>query len=204
MQSAHNLANSALLNRSSRPSETADREPQTTTSPEVMDEIWLRMASRYGHSWVSQYGAMPDKFAGAEWRSTLGGLPIAQIRHGFEVDMLRGAEWPPSSTAFRAMCMGIPTLADIRKEVQSREGRRSPFAMMVLQELDGWHYKHAEHDKSERMLREAYEAARIRVMGGECMPEPLREIAADRPAAPPPADPRVAEEALAKLKELPG
>lgn len=168
----------------------------------MLDKLWLRMASRYGHSWTSQFGVTPSGFAGAEWSETLAGLSMDDIDLGFSCDVLRGSEWPPSSTSFRAMCLDIPALADIRREINTREGARSPFGLMVSQELDRWQYKRAEYDKAEKLLKEAYDAARARVIAGEELPTTLVAIEPPAPEKPAPADPEVAEAAIRKLKEL--
>lgn len=61
--------------------------------------------ARYGHRWTSQFGERPVGAASAEWADTLASLTHAQLTHGFSVDALRGEDWPPSSTRFRAMCL---------------------------------------------------------------------------------------------------
>lgn len=64
------------------------------------------MACRYGHRWSSQFGDEPDGLIAAEWRDTLAGLSLQQIRQGLDADAQRGSDWPPSSAYFRALCLG--------------------------------------------------------------------------------------------------
>lgn len=146
-------------------------------SPSAADELWLRMASRYGHSWVSQYGATPAGFAGAEWRETLAGISPAQLRVGFSSDALRGSDWPPSSSAFRAMCLSIPSRAAVRIEIDAKDSRRSQFTLLVLSKITDRYRFRTDGEYADRMLSEAYNEAREHVMrGGELPPGPAAEI----------------------------
>lgn len=180
----------------------------TPLSPSATDEIWVRMASRYGHAWVSQYGADPAGIAGAEWRSTLGGLNATQLRRGFELDQGRGSEWPPSSTAFRALCLDIPSLADVRLEVtrRIRAGRsvsstQWPFLRLVWSFVDSYRYANTDSaNRADRMLRDAYEMAREHVIFGGELPEILAEIEAPKPEPRKPAAADVVAANLAAMK----
>lgn len=173
------------------------------------------MASRYGHAWVSQYGTTPGGFAGAEWRDTLAGLSAEQFREGFRADRLRGAEWPPSSTAFRAMCLAVPSLAAVRAEVDVRAAARhnplggsapavrmSPFAMEVWSRLNTYAYTHG--DKPDRVLREAFDLAREHVMAGGDLPEPVAELPPPEPPKRTPVSPEVAKAAFADIAAILG
>lgn len=158
--------------------------PRQPLSPSATDELWLRMASRYGHAWVSQYGAAPQGIAGAEWRSTLGALTAAQLREGFAADERRGSDWPPSSTTFRAMALGIPTLAVVRAGLSAKEPTR--FVRQVWQHIDRYRFLHADQREGDRLLAEAYELARLHVMdGGELPPAPEALIEHTEPTRTP-------------------
>lgn len=171
----------------------------TTMAPlssSVMDEIWVRMASRYGHAWVSQYGPAPDGIAAAEWRETLAGLTAAQLREGFQADALRGDNWPPSSPQFRALCFGIPAAAAVRAEVDLRLGSRddvppiiSRFARGVLARLNHHNYRNGSGRDQHRLFADAYDMTREFVMSGGVLPvEPTalieRKVTERKPASP--------------------
>jgi hypothetical protein len=180
----------------------------------VMDEIWMRMASRYGHAWVSQYGPMPDGIAAAEWRGTLGGLTAAQLREGFEADAIRGDDWPPSSAKFRALCLGIPSIASVRSEVSDSLTYRKPlggsgavpiisrFARGVLSRLDTYAYRNAMGRAADRIFDEAFQRTREFVMEGGTLPvEPAALIEEQKPEFKP-ASPEVAAEHIARMAEI--
>jgi hypothetical protein len=173
-----------------------------------MDEIWMRMASRYGHAWVSQYGPMPDGIAAAEWRETLAGLTATQVREGFQADALRGDNWPPSSPAFRVMCMGIPSSPSVRAEVDecfSSRGDRpivSRFTRGVLSRINGYNYRNASGKDQSRLFAEAYERTREFVMEGGILPvEPVALIERSAPDFKP-AAPEVAKAHLDRIADL--
>jgi hypothetical protein len=130
----------------------------------------MRMGARYGHAWASQYGDKPDSIAGAEWAETLHGLTLDQLATGVTADAARGAEFPPSSPSFRAMCLEIPSYARLRAAI----GKPCPsrFVMLVRMNLDMYRFARAEQSMADRMLRDAYEAAREHVMAGGALPEP--------------------------------
>lgn len=172
------------------------------------DELWMRMASRYGHAWVSQYGAAPDSIAAAEWRETLSGLGAAQLREGFDADRSRGAEWPPSSTQFRSLCLGIPSLAAVRADIDHRERYRTEAAMCrfargTWSRMDVYAYRNGDGRLRERVLREAYELTREFVMDGGTLPvEPAALIDPTSKAPRPPASPDVVKAHLDKMAKL--
>jgi hypothetical protein len=169
----------------------------------VTDELWMRMASRYGHAWVSQYGASPAGIAAAEWRSTLAGLTSKQINIGFDDDKLRGSEWPPSSTRFYAMCMDIPTLPEVAHRYRNQQFSACPFDRLVYQYLDAYRWRNAPVDKADRLLRDAYDMARDHVLAGDELPaEPVASIEAPKAREAKPASPEVAAAHIAKMAEL--
>jgi hypothetical protein len=191
--------------------------PQSAT-----DELWMRMASRYGHAWVSQYGPLPDGIVAAEWRDTLKGITHEQLRAGFAEDAMRAADWPPTSTRFRAMCLDIPTMATVRLDIDrlvrallplgshghgSREVRVSRFARVVWSYINSYEFRNESGRRADRMLREAYELASAYIMdGGELPVEPVALIAEPEKAPPSPEQERrtkaAAAEALSKISEM--
>ena len=174
----------------------------------------MRMASRYGHAWVSQYGPLPDGIAAAEWRGTLAGLSASQLREGFEADVLRADNWPPSSTKFKSMCFGIPSQASVRAEVADYLTYRpalagsnarpiiSRFARGVLARLDSYAYRNATGKTADRLFEEAFQRTREFVMEGGTLPvEPVALIEQKKPEFKPASPEHVAAH-VAKLREL--
>lgn len=165
------------------------------------------MASRYGHTWVSQFGASPAGFAGAEWSGTLSGITRSQIVSGMATDAARGAEFPPSSPRFRAMCLGIPEFGSVRRELTSRNSASraaSPFAVLVWQHLDTYRWKQSPADHADRLLREAYEAAHEHVMRGGALPDaPVAELSHAKEERKP-ADPETAKAEIERMAQMLG
>lgn len=140
------------------------------------------MAAIYGHRWTTSYAASPTREDGSitvegdTWSRGLLGVAPAQIAVGIERCITGGEPWPPTLPEFRAMCLGIPSLFDVRQELRPGTPTPSPFARAVWSRLDGWAYQRAEAHAAERMLREAYEATREAVMRGEPLPDEPAEI----------------------------
>lgn len=140
-------------------------------------ELCARMAARYGHRWTSQYlgdespeGQAAAELAMAEWTSTLAGVDATQMLAGLAADVRRGDAWPPSSTEFRAMCLGIPTFAELRYETLHPEMPRTPFGMQWWQYVDPFALRQASASDADRMRREAYELTRQFVLAGNTLP----------------------------------
>lgn len=174
------------------------------------DELWMRMASRYGHAWVSQYGPLPDGIAAAEWRDTLWGITPAQMREGFDADAVRGDDWPPSSSKFRAMCLGVPSLASVRSEIdgmlrysaQGQGSLMSRFSRGVWSRIDSYAYRNAGGKTAERIMREAYELTREFVMDGGTLPVEPSGLIQQQRAEHKAADPEVAKRHLDAIADL--
>lgn len=106
------------------------------------------------------------------WERGLGGLTPTQLRHGIHVCATAGEDWPPSLPAFRAMCLGIPTLAAVRAALSTVAPESiEPFVALVWRHLDGHRLRHATADKSDRMIADAYELSRDAVLRGEPLPQ---------------------------------
>lgn len=160
--------------------------------------VWLRMTSRYGHRWTSNYGDEPGGIAAAEWRDALSGCGQAEVDSGFAADLRRGDGWPPSSSEFRAMCFSIPSFATIKPRA-SRTTEPTRFEVLVWQNVDSYRYRQADADKAERMLRDGYEIAREHVMAGGDLPE-LPEAMIEHKE--PDANPMPADALQKKMREL--
>lgn len=171
----------------------------------MMDYVWLRMMARYGNGWSSVRGERPAGVVAAEWSSLLAGLGRAEIDRGFEMDAVRGSEWPPSGPSFLAMCRGIPSFAAVESELRDTKAVRTPFTALVWSKLDGYRYRQSPTDQAARQLTIAYELAREHVLAGGALPEaPSGLIAAPEPEQRKPSNPDAAAEHMARIAELVG
>jgi hypothetical protein len=150
----------------------------------LLQEVWTRMLAIYGHRWDSQYGRTPDGVTGETWGAALCDLEPRQVGNGLDA-CLRAADgdWPPSLPTFRSRCLGIPTLAFVQADITRDKGKRHAFTRMVWGCLDAYAFTRESTDRAQRSLRDAYDLARERVMGGEPLPLDLTEIATDPDAA---------------------
>ncbi|GAB2494071.1 hypothetical protein GCM10027266_09260 [Arenimonas alkanexedens] len=155
----------------------------------------------FGHPWVSQYGAAPDGVAGDTWAAVLAGLTPHQVAAGLRAVSLVPSDWPPTAPRFRSLCLGIPTLPQVRIELRAGNPEPSPFARLIWQYLDGYAYRRADADKADRMLRDAYELAAAFVMAGVELPGAALAIAKEAEAERTPASPEVARRALDEIAE---
>lgn len=174
--------------------------PQPSAS--LADYLWLHMGGLYGHRWTSAFGENPRSVGGKEWAITLAGFTQAQIDAGLATCRASGEDWPPSAPAFKAACLGIPTLAAVRAQLRDRDATRSPFTAMVWGFVDGYGFKQADTRGGDRMLAEAYDLAREQVMRGEPLPPVPEAIGYDAPPKPAKADPETAAAALAQCRSL--
>lgn len=159
----------------------------------------------FGHTWTSQYGPKPHGIGGDTWATALGGVTPAQLADGLRATLALGGEFPPSAPKFRAMCFSIPSLAVVRNEILGRDTERTPFGRLVWQHLDTYRARHADADKADRMVRDAYEIAREHVMRGGALPEdPSALIERDAPMPVKPAAPEVVADVAEKLRAVLG
>lgn len=170
--------------------------------------LWTALAELYGHRWTSSYGDNPDEGAALTWAKVLADMTPQQLADGLTACAKSADPWPPTLPEFRAMCLSIPSLHAVRCELlagQKPAGSvTSPFARLVWQHLDSHRWRMADADRADRLLREAYEAARSHVMAGGKLPEPLQAIAQEPAPKPKPSDPETAKAHLAKLSALLG
>lgn len=168
-----------------------DRTPPPPAPPSVLTTVWLAMLARYGHRWATSYGRAPGEVTSEVWAHDLAGLGPEDIQRGLRALRSRSDGWPPASTEFRALCLAIPSLAEVRAELTRPNTERTGFGRMVWRLLDGWSFRGATARDADRMLREAYDEARRRVLDGEPIP-PAPGILG-KPADPPPARPAAPE-----------
>lgn len=141
----------------------------------------------YGHAWVRSYGAEPNSVNGREWGITLAGLRKPDIDAGLEACRAEGSEWPPSAPRFSAMCRGVPSIAKVRDELSRPRSVKSAFTRAVWACIDPYRYRSNGDRVQERMLTEAYELTRERVMRGEPLPKVSAEIEHQQRKPGPPA-----------------
>ncbi len=115
--------------------------------PASMARLWLRMGEIFGaERWSKNYGDDPGKGAAVTWAKGLAGLSDQQIAVGVSA-VVRGAEpWLPTLPDFRAHCLSIPSLAEVRLDMRKEVGQRKPFSVLVWQNLDGFRFRNASVD----------------------------------------------------------
>ncbi|AFC85892.1 hypothetical protein Fraau_1469 [Frateuria aurantia DSM 6220] len=153
----------------------------------------------FGHSWVSQYGANPAGLAGDTWGTVLAGLTGEQIAQGMRETLALGSDWPPSAPRFRAMCIGIPSLAATQHAM--RTGATDPFTRQAWTYIDSFQFRSADADQAARMMRDAHElTVRFVMDGGELPAEPVAAIAVDPAPEHVPASPDFARQRIEEIQ----
>lgn len=180
------------------------REPSVSSPVDVVPQrirtLWLRMSECYGHRWTSAYGEDAGAGAGLTWTKGLAKLTNEQLARGITQAIASADPWPPTLPAFRAMCLGIPSLGAVKHELRHGKGMRSPFLRLVWDRVDGYLFARADVDKADRMLAEAYQLAAEYVMLGGPMPqEAAGAIEQQKPVKPVRASRETAERHLAEI-----
>lgn len=175
-------------------------------SASLADYVWLHMAGIFGHAFTSAYGDNSRSHAGAEWATALSGFSRAQIDRGINACRNSGAEFPPSATRFKAMCLGIPSFAQVSAEIlTTTSANRSPFARLVWSHIDGYAHRHAGATEAERMRRDAYELSCAEVMDGKPLPlEAAGTLSPPEDVERPSSIPDTREGRVAKLQAMLG
>lgn len=137
------------------------------------------MAAFYGHRWGSSYGIDPAGIAGDTWAAGLASLSPAQLARGLEECARRADPWPPSMGEFRAMCLGVPPLAQVLLELRPGHPSPSHFARLCWRYVDPWRLQRANEGAADAMLKSAYEQAANFVMREGAIPEPSMQLAHD-------------------------
>ena len=143
------------------------------------------MTSAYGHSWTSVHGTSPQNLEtgaltidGDTWSRALAGITAQQLGVGLDACIRDAADFPPSVGRFRAMCLGIPPMSRVEREIRGHIRNRTaacdwtPFALLTWDRIDSWAYRHADTKAADRLMRDAYDEARQHVMDGGELPEP--------------------------------
>lgn len=190
------------MNASTASTTTENAPPAACCSEPIpgafLRRVWERMAAIYPNRWRAAMGDSPNSPEGGltvygdTWAKGLAGLRPDEIARGLEACITRSDPWPPVLAEFRALCLAIPSMAQVREDLTREHADREPFTIMVARRLDGHRYRTADAREAERLLREAYDDAREARMRGEPLPEPLLKVAHD-PAPPTPAPREVAQ-----------
>lgn len=192
---------------------------------EWVARIWERMVAAFPGRWIFAMGASPHPIitgadgretvdtsrltmVGQTWAAGLAGLSAQQLGAGLQACMTSWSkERIPSLAEFRALCLGIPKIAEVREDIARAGAKRHPFTIMVCRHLDFYSWRLADGRDADRMLWDAYERARDSVMRGEPVPELSKELpSCENPQEPakPKRSPEVAKNALREITEMLG
>lgn len=89
----------------------------------------------------------------------------------------RVSAWPAELSELRALCLGVPTLGEVRVMLRDESARKPPFVVLMFQQLDYYNWKMADQRTADRWLADAYATAREHVMLGGALPEVKGELA---------------------------
>lgn len=188
-------------NAASSRGSTTTTEPQPLSKP-ILRDLWTRMSAIYGHRWNSAYGDLSEDgtgkptVAGDTWKRGLLGVTAQQVGTGLNACIASAEPWPPTLPEFRALCLGVPSLAAARTAMVEPEP--TPFARQMWSYLDTHRMRLATSRDAERMVEGAYQQAREFVMRGGVLPG-----ASEALPAPVPRKETVAE-CEARLRDLNG
>lgn len=179
------------------PGESENNSASASIRRAALRRFWMRMAAIYGHRWTSGFGEGCEHddgkltVAGDTWQRGLTGLSEAQIAAGLQSALTSADPWPPTLPRFRALCFGIPSIAEVRLDLK-RDTKR-PFTRMVWSYIDSYRYRNASSESADFLLKDAYEIAREAVMSGAPLPDEIAgTIDAPQEQKPVPASPEVA------------
>lgn len=181
---------------------------EPTPAP-YLRRIWERMAAVYPNRWRAAMGESPQGEGGKltvygdTWAKGLAGLTVEELARGLESCLSRADAWPPTLPEFRALCLAIPSLAQVREDLTREHQDREPFTIMVGRRLDSHRYRQAPTHEADRQLREAYDDAREARMKGAPLPEPLPQLDQEKPVVVP-ASREVARRNLDELRAFLG
>lgn len=135
----------------------------------------------------------------------LAGVEPAQIAAGLQETLALGLEWPPTAPRFRAMCMGIPSIAQVRHELKYPSEKRTPFMRQVWAYMDMNQYNTGDEYRFDRAVNEAYELACRHVLTGQALPPtPIAVIGVQKRAKPVPASDEVMRDQLNRMADILG
>ena len=155
-------------------------------SGRVIDRIFVRMTSNYGHLWSSRFPSTDMlNAAKAEWSLALDEFSLDEIKQGIEQCFeLYGK--PPSMTEFVRCCrpanedFGLPDLEAAYREACAKSHepnspamRWSHAAVYHAGRQAGWHDLHCSLSGVKNKFEKAYRALCQRVMAGETLSLPV-------------------------------
>jgi len=186
------------------PSLPSSGEPLSVEAADYLFEFWKQMGSMFPGSWERQNGASPLKHdrtlapAGTTWAQILRGRLRSQHARGLAACLTEGREWPPTPGRFLQMCLDIPVMAAVEREMAP--GRpQSGFTVLVRSLLDLHVYASADHGSQQRrMLEEAYTRAVQHVVDGKPLPPPVLAIEQEKHGVHPVRDREAARAAMAR------
>ncbi len=151
--------------------------------------LWERMEAMFPGKWKRDNGlapataAGPLTLAGETWALALKGLLPRQLGEGMAACMRMGLEWPPNPARFRALCLGLPSLAQVEQELRPGQDR-SRLAVLVRSLMDLHAFNTADGYQQSRMVAAAYSQALQHVSAGGALPAAVPALVHERPAAP--------------------
>ncbi|WP_244479108.1 hypothetical protein [Stenotrophomonas terrae] len=173
---------------SSTPSTPLSGEP-SKRAMDALWNLWERMEAMFPGKWKRDNGlapataAGPLTLAGETWALALKGLLPRQLGEGMAACMRMGLEWPPNPAKFRALCLGLPSLAQVEQELRPGQDR-SPLSVLVRSLMDLHAFNAADGYQQSRMVAAAYSQALQHVSAGGALPAAVPALVHERPAAP--------------------
>jgi len=171
----------------------------TPPAPRQLRDLWAKMTSIYGHRWVSAFGDSPEhgnesKTPGAftdvgkVWSQGLIGITGKQMAYGLRRALMSAEPFPPNLPEFRALCLGIPTLATVQlvlAKPHDQPEETQAFIRLVWRFIDTYRFARSGIGQANATIKEAYQLAReYRMALGPLPPPPvalLPEVAEARP-----------------------
>lgn len=118
-----------------------------------MPQFFARMEHLYGHRWTTNYGkAVNGKgeltLAAKQWAHDLADFPPHAILRAMKRLESEYREWPPTVPQFKALCLDLPTLA----QVLDRKNDYGPACAEIRKSLDWFNL---DQMPTKEMLRQA-------------------------------------------------
>jgi hypothetical protein len=133
--------------------------------------VWFGLASLYGTKFTNPFGVSPHGPTGDMWRAALAGLGDAQLRHGLRALVTAGDKFAPTAPEFRALCLDVLELNEVRADLARKNEERHPFTRMVWACMDVRAFTLGNDYTARDALAGAYAMARKARMEGDPLPE---------------------------------
>lgn len=127
-----------------------------------VDAIHARLLVRYGSAWIAKYQGVPEQLVKQDWANELAGIRGEAIRHALEH---LPADFPPSVTQFRDLCLRAPEAPRPRIEAPKADPARVAAELKRMQDMQRgakplqWAYMLQEREQRGDRLTEAQRAA---------------------------------------------